>query len=392
MGTGSAMEAGPSEQLAAVRANLQTRLTEGVSRVLEAMRVAEDKARLADNSLSLLRHVLSDSLHLPKKADSPVQMHVITSRAVSSRADSDAMEIDGTTVPPEDDLQEDTQGCEDILRSVVLDQSVDDSQQYLLIAVHGVLSEYAWSTGEKRRAPLCMRLEVEVQSSTSMQWDVGYVQVQDPGEQVRLFARTPWQCVVSNAAGGDDNLRVYLEVRLDDDRKQHLGAVTILSPAALLQKKVLVRRKGEHIANSPRVSQWLPEEETLVAIGDDQRITVFEPNDDGMRTEVSQNSSVTKVVVSAPTAMTMASYFNAVRLSVSDTAQLQFLAASKKYVSYLKHWVATLRQETEGLRRTSASSCSKGLEKSAVAELMNLQIALDEACGIAKETIALEVN
>lgn len=374
-------------QLAAVRDNLQMRLKDGIDGVLEAMRVAQDKGRLADNSLSLLQHLLAGTLHLPKREDAPARMHVLADRSDSSQAE-DA--IGGDAVGNTDAAGGGRgEGCADVLRSVELEQVMDESQQFLLLAVRGVVSKGAWAddAGADAGKPVRMRLDIEVQSAVSMQWELSYAAVSASGDEVHLYARTPWQCVLACTAGAHRPLKVHIEVKVDNNlRSQQLGAVDILSPAALLQKHALSLGKAS-TPDASRTPRWRPEEETMISVGENHHPDFFLLALADTRAVVACSSSVTKVVVSAPSAMALATYFSAVHLSIADSSSLRVFEASKKQVLLLRKWLDALRAEIGGVQAAS-KKCHKGLDEACIAGVVDLQIALDEACGYAKEANA----
>lgn len=150
-------------QLAAVRDTLQMRLKEGIDGILDAMRVPQDKKRLADSSLSLLQPILASTLHLSKREDAPAKMHVLADRSDSSQAgDADGSDAGGDTGA--DGADGHGEGCGYGLRSVELEQVMDESQQILLLAVCGVASKGEWVDDISTDAaePVRVRLDCEV--------------------------------------------------------------------------------------------------------------------------------------------------------------------------------------------------------------------------------------
>lgn len=54
------------------------------------------------------------------------------------------------------------------------------------------------------------------------------------------------------------------------------------------------------------------------------------------------------------------------------------------FVLLLRNWLRALRAEIRGIEAMS-KKCAKGLDQACTARIVDLQIALDEACGYAKE-------
>lgn len=374
-------DGGTIEQLAKVQSNLNNRLNEGIARVLESLRVAEEKEVLAENALSLLQHVLDDTLHIPKFKSSSTDMNIVASFPHRVEAnESFNAEIEKMQTLSETGFEKKSDDFGDILQSTALNQYVDETQQYILVTITGIVGKYPWTKTRRKQKPMSIRLDITMQTKTPIAWEIAYAQLDQPGHQVQLIARAPWQCILASAATQENNLWADLRVVTGDlKHNQYLGSFTILSPAALLQRSVLQTK-----SSSSKILPLLAVEETILASGN-RKIAVFEQATGSVEMDATTTGYLTRIIIKASSMISLASYISALRLTVADTVQLRILGTSSRITKALENWLKALQNETDVFRQTAATKCVKGLDEATFSELLNTQISLDEACGLGKE-------
>lgn len=365
---------GENEQLGKVRENLDTRLHQGLSTVLTSLGTAEHKEALAENALSMLRHILNGSIHVPKYAGSSPPLKVLASSP--KQTEQACMEFNESASAITTDFAD----TADIIHSVSIEQYLDESQVFLIIDIKGTVAKHTWKQQEGTRNSLRVRLDVVVQSKTPLSWELGYVCAHEPDQEIHICSRTPWQGILACTATQEGTLRVDLQAVLDSEQCQYLGTVSILSPAALMHKSL---RTKQYLRK-----HHLPSEVETVIISGLQDSKVLENEARDVTVDVAISTSHAKVVIRTSSIISMASYISLLRLSVADPVHLRLMMVSSRYTTAFDAWMSALKSEIDAFRNSAASKCFGGLNRSSVLQLINLQIALDEISGSVTETVA----
>lgn len=412
-----------NEQLDQVRSNLRDRLNRGINRVMECMRIAEDKELLADNALSLLSEKLNGSLHVAKPSPCESSMRTITTRTTNVNMGGNGapaemeMDIDinmhgntngntsanGSEIGNASSFRIDQDTGFEILQAPTVSQTLDASQRYLNVCVSGVVARHLFSDSDA--SSFILRLNTTVAVPISMCWEVSSTTATRPDEPVTLSARTPWAGILSSVSSGDGKLFIHLSVQIisvdnnynyihnNNNNNQDLGHISLLTPALLLQKHALKR-------DLPTEVSWPRETECIIAEcidGIDSNIDISEQTKsllskaDGaicdVQSRVIHGTTLSKIHLTAPNLLMLTAYINALRLSLPDGVTLRSFATGGNALQLLESWLRCLRKETKEFRAAAGKNCMRGFDGAKIAHLMRLQIETEEANGRCKEAI-----
>lgn len=359
---------------------LGNRLQQGIERVLACVAAAEDREQLASTALSLLQHQLTGSLHLRKVSPLDADMRLLSSRAPPIATSSASARPSQTHSEQQDYIQ--------LLQAPRVRQALDSTQSHLLLEVSGIVAPHSFTAGE---GALQLRLDIYLQCGACIAWEAAW-QAGTGGDRIALVARTPWDGVLRSTVVSQGDLRVDVEVLSENDRRQRIGYVSLLTPATLMQQHAArMRSSPTPSSSSSEQPEWPKVHESFLAISDDSRGTSPAFKSGGhlcnVEARVKQLAGATRLDVSAPSLLELAGYVSAAQESVADGVKLRLLRSTPKNLATLERWYDALHREITTFRSAAGEHCGDGFDPQAVRRLMALQITLDEAAGHCAEEL-----